>query len=179
MKNIEDSIVTAIEAALADFRATNPTEDIYGVALVRSAVGNHVHLALATEQRLERWAANYSNNLDLEAKKKCLRWANPDDGWYQDTFSRFETASSELAAAIASGDLEEFDDRTSEIICAAISRVIEAGKAGAGVACDITHGEDPQEFVYWASQLNPEEIKRQVEAQFAESQEIEGTIDFG
>lgn len=40
MKNIEDSIVTAIEAALADFRATNPTEDIYGVALVRSAVGN-------------------------------------------------------------------------------------------------------------------------------------------
>ena len=43
----------------------------------------------------------------------------------------------------------------------------------------ITHGEDPQEFVYWATQLNSEEVKQQIAAQFAESQEIEKTIDFG
>jgi len=146
---------------------------------VRSAVGNHVHLAIATEQRLEQCAANYSNNLDFEAKKTWLRWANPDDGWYQDTFSHFETASSELAASIASGDLEEFDDRISEILCAALNRVIESGTAVNGVTYGITHGEDPQEFVYWATQLNSEEVKQQIASQFAESQEIEKTIDFG
>ena len=106
MRNIEDAIVIAVEAALASFRVNNSAEEIYGAALVRSAVGNHVHLPIATEQRFEQCAANYSNNLDFEAKRTWLRWANPDDGWYQDTFSHFETASSELAASIASGELK-------------------------------------------------------------------------
>lgn len=178
MKKIEDAIVSAIECTLADFRTVNPTEDIYGVALVRSAIGNHVHLAIATEQRLQACADNYSNNLELEDKRKWLRWANPDDGWFQDTFSQFETASSELTAAINSGDLEEYDDRTSEILCGAIQRVIESGAAGEGVAFGITHGEDPQEFVYWATYLNPESISQLVESQFAESQELEDAIEF-
>ena len=89
MTHIEDLLTHAIIEGYRKFDAGNPEYQAYGLAVVRNAVGTSFHVAIATEQGLEKIAASYDYGLSEDEKKTWLRWANPDDGWIRGSFDDF------------------------------------------------------------------------------------------
>ena len=176
LKHIVDAIADATRNAINAFGDSHGVESIYAIALIPSSLGEYVHCAIATEERLAARAKTYKNNLDPNSKRLWLRWANPDDGWFQDTHQHFDTACELLSAAIRDGTLSEFDKRIPEMMCDALRIIAESDDAN-GRTYSVTHGEDPQEFVYWASRINDDERMKQLQLEFAASQEAEDKIE--
>lgn len=91
-KTLADRLRRAIIAALGEFRAANPSETPYALALVGGQEGELLY-AVATEQGLLRTVdsyialgyryrgPNWRDRDDREMLSIWLRWENPDDGW--------------------------------------------------------------------------------------------------
>ncbi|MBB3210761.1 uncharacterized protein (DUF2237 family) [Rhodopirellula rubra] len=176
MQHIVDAVADALNNAIHEF-VNAYDETVYAVALVPSSVGYHVHCAIATEERLASCAESYKNNLDSATKQTWLRWANPDDGWFQDTHKHFEAASALLSDAIRGGELSEFDERIVEMLCEALSIVVASDAAMTDAVFSVTHGVEPQEFLYWASKINVDQKLERLQSEFAASQEAESQIE--
>ncbi|MCM8540944.1 MAG: DUF4303 domain-containing protein [Lentisphaeraceae bacterium] len=174
MKNIEQTIISEAKQAINKFKQSFPSEKVYGFALVPSSLGNYVVCAIATEERLTKTAEGYDYPFTLEKKKAWLKWANPDDGWYQDTFDDFKASSKLLETAIETGQLEEYDERVSSIMVNVL-KVLKEEKVLESAIYSLTHAEDPQEFIYWAKQINPE-LAKSLAKDYEVSQEIEDEI---
>ena len=175
MQHIVEAVADATNKAICEF-VNGCDETVYAVALIPSSVGDHVHCAIATEERLVSSAERYKNNLDSTTKQIWLRWANSDDGWFQDTHKYFEAASALLSDAIRDGQLSEFDERVVKMLCEALSIVAESVSANIDAVFSVTHGEEPQEFLHWASRINDRQKVDRLQSEFAASQKAEAQI---
>lgn len=176
-QHIEKAVEKGLKDAVHAYRAQHPDHDIYAIALVPSSLGDWVHGAIATEQGLDKVAESYARDgVPKDVCRNWLRWANPDDGWHQDTASHFEEASKALTAAMEAELLEEFDERISQILIQTLKNL--AGQWGEDLILGLTHGEDPQEYIYWAEQVNAPEHFKKMSAEFKAARELEERYDF-
>ena len=162
---------TAVIAALCEFRSAHPDDTPYGFALIPGQAASYLRYAIATEQGLRRVAADYYTQYgyryeafdwetadDREKLAVYLRWANPDDGWFDGDFpERFqipehlETLVKTGAIATESGDLEEF---CSDEVLASLP-TDPAWQIHNNVIVGVTYGEDPRDFLRTATRSNP------------------------
>ncbi|MBO6514817.1 MAG: DUF4303 domain-containing protein [Phycisphaerales bacterium] len=177
MHEIEQEIFDAMLRSLTEFKASNPTETIYAVALVQSASGRWVHCAIATEERLETCAQGYNAKSSLEMVKTWLRWANPDDGWFQQTFDHFGQSNHLLGAAIDCEKLEAYGDDVIELNCRVLGRLRDEDALKDSVVVGLTHGDDPEAFVFYASQLNPKPLVERLKHEFEAGRAVEAEIE--
>ncbi len=179
-------IVEAMEAGLGNslrqFRSTYPDDPIYGVAMVTSVRGDYVFSAIASERGLERVARSYlamgyrcQGREDLAALRTWLRWANPDDGWYQDTHGCFQATNELLEGGLRDGTLTECDVRVGELARDALRRTIPP-LLGDHVVLATTCGEDPEEFLYWAKETSSPVAADRLAREVAAAREIEEAI---
>ncbi|MCC7492898.1 MAG: DUF4303 domain-containing protein [Fimbriimonadaceae bacterium] len=185
MQNASELNLPAIAAALAAdgtawYQALQPKlrgERVYAFLFELSAVGYAAAAAVATEEGLRRTAEGYLDDFDGDLTRAIasLRWAGPEDGWYQSPERAFRTTNRLLDAAerqelypVYSGDLER-------LALQALQQMDATGLFGTGAAREQvtlgvchTGGDQPAElWLSWLSAVNPPAVVARVRAELA------------
>jgi hypothetical protein len=155
----------AVIAGWREFRERHADETPYALALVGSAGSGWLGYAVATEERLQRIAADYEGRgyryqgwdwEDFDNRERLaawLRWSNPDDGWRLNEFSeRFEVASG-LNDLLKTGALGEDGEDLEEFCTDALASICHAPE-WRGVVVGFTYGEDPRDYLRTATRVN-------------------------
>ena len=72
--------------------------------------------------------------------------------------------------------MSEFDDRITDVFCAALKLVPEREILESDVVLSVTQGEDPQEFVYWSPKINAPALHQKLEREYAITQDVESRL---
>lgn len=175
---------TAVKSILENFYLEHPTDNMYAFALVAPAEGTSISCSIATEQTLSDIAQWYALQ-GYEAKsgdtltilRQLLRWANPDDGWYFYSFQEDEPILTELNKAFDSKIIKMFDGTTEVICIEALRQLDRDGAFGIGeirqqITLGFTYGEDPEDFVKFAAQLNSPDTVWRTQRELKDSYDI-------
>ncbi|HEX4609247.1 MAG TPA: DUF4303 domain-containing protein [Urbifossiella sp.] len=154
--------------------------------------GTHAHAAVATEEGLTRvakkyMAKDYAAGLDdaVPLLRTWLRWAGPEDGWFQGLNSdAFTPASKLLDEAFAAELIKPFDGQLEALAQAALRQLDVVGVFGTGVAreaitlglCYIGGDNSDEEFFAWAEDVNPPTVMQQLRRGIAESRAMSDQI---
>ena len=176
LDQIESALSTELTAFVSAFRAKHD-EEIYGVLIEISREGFSAHGSIATEEGLTRFANECLGSYkgDLSAAKKDLRWAGPENGWYQSDDKAFRTTNAELSIAQKS-KLYDYFDRTLTALCLkTLKSLDENGLFGTGVSrakmvigiCYVGGDNSDEEFLGWAKQVNPKSVYTRLSKELA------------
>ena len=169
-ENYNVDLKNAILNELETFVKNHASDTVYGMAMVMGQLGNYLGLAFATENGLEKISTKYLNHktsnwqeqrlyTDIENLKTWLKWANPDDGWHYVDFSEKHCIDKYL------------EELTKEISAEEINKEIEKNCIQAlqnkefekfDIIFGITYGEDPDDFLRTATQINTLEKVKQL-----------------
>ena len=165
LTEIEDALAAEGAAWVMSFRAAHADERPYAFVFEISEVGYAAGAAIATEEGLDRFAAESAESYggDLRKAKADCRWAGPENGWYQSPDKAFKNTNRLLGVAEATGLYPEYGDTLENLAVAALRRMDAEGCFGEGPARDsllagvcLTGGDNSDEqFVRWAEQANP------------------------
>ena len=172
---IENSLVAEGGAFFRNFQKQNPRETIYGFLFELSGLGYAAAAAIATEESLARFAQECEDDYDgdLERAKDELRWAGPENGWYQSDDKHFRSTNKLLELAEECGLYPEYDGTLEKIALSAIQRMMSDGVFGLPserekVVLGICHtgGDNSEEdFLRWASAVNSPAVIQRLEAE--------------
>lgn len=194
--NRSDFAVVLREAnivGIRDFRSRHPEESIYAFALILGQRGNYLGFAIATEEGLQRVAANYFESgyrykgaswqvIDHHKELAVyLRWSHPDDGWYYEDFSeQFDIAGSfkQLVTQAAFGDdadqLEEFC--TDVLTSLQTDPEWEKLQQSVPIVVGVYEGDNPQDFLRTATRCNSYAVVRRLWGENWRAQESSSRI---
>ena len=182
-KSTKNTTVEEIELSLAnegtafyrDFRKRRSEEEIYAFLFELSAVGYAAAAAIATEEALARFANECLDSYegDLDRAMSDLRWAGPENGWYQSADKQFRGTNKLLETAERAELYPEYDGTLVKIALAALRRMITDGVFGSGgdlektvVGVCHTGGDNSEEdFIKWASMVNAPSVIRRLKAE--------------
>jgi hypothetical protein len=160
----------AVVGALGEFRSQTPSETPYALAVMLGQCGDYLGYAVATEEGLQRVAAQHAANGyryqgekweefdNLERLATWLRWSNPDDGWCCGDFAERHGVAPLLASLVesgefgADGELEEFC--TDVLARLQSDREWLALDASGSIVIGVTSGSDPRDFLRTATRAN-------------------------
>jgi hypothetical protein len=183
--SIREALAAGVRDFLTEFRAAWPGETMYGFLFELPCEGTHAHAAAATEEGLIRVADRYASR-GYRAKtgdtptvlRTWLRWAGPEDGWYQgnDT-NAFLRASQLLDDAFAAGFMKSFDGQLNDLALAALRDLDALGEFGSGAdrervvlgMCYIGGDNSDEEFLGWAKRVNPPAVMKRLRRELTES----------
>ena len=173
MTQLAKQLAIEVLSIVHQFESDHPYDQMYAFALMATAEGTWIGVAIATEQTLETVAQSYlqkgyqaTTGNTLALLHLGLRWANPDDGWYYYDLPEPSSFLEQLQAAFDAHAIEYFDGSTVNICLAALQQLDGNHTFGTGIVREnitlsFTYGEDPRDFVTFAEQLNPTaQIKR-------------------
>jgi hypothetical protein len=172
---IENSLMTEGVAFFRNFRKRNPHETIYAFLIELSGVGYAAAAAIATEESLARFAQECADDYDgdVELAKNELRWAGPENGWYQSDDKHFRNTNQLLELAEESELYPEYNGTLEKIALSAIQRMVTDGVFGSPgerekmvVGICHTGGDNSEEdFLQWASVVNAPAVIQRLEAE--------------
>lgn len=181
----------ALLGAWEEFVHAHTLDQPYALALIGGQVGNYLGYAVATEEGLQRVAAEYETRGyryqgsewetfdNREKLSDWLRWANPDEGWLYGDFSKefqIQEALDQLVAAGQFGeDAEEFEEFCTDALTA-LQQVCEWRPWSDRVALGFTYGEDPRVFLRTATRANPYPLVRKIWAEHCGADELSHRI---
>ena len=174
----------AVKAVLKKFSIEHPNDTMYAFALVAPPEGTYISCAIATEQTLDRVVKSYGemgyvakSGDTLAMLRQELRWANPDDGWYNYSFPENESILLELEQAFNSKRIENFDGTTEAICTDALKKldlehVFGCGEDRNNLAISFTYGEDPEDFLKFSEKLNAPTIVQRIRQELTDSYKV-------
>lgn len=173
MAQLAKQLAIEVLSIVHQFESDHPYDQMYAFALMATAEGTWIGVAIATEQTLETVAQSYlqkgyqaTTGNTLALLHLGLRWANPDDGWYYYDLPEPSSFLEQLQAAFDAHAIEYFDGSTVNICLAALQQLdgnhtFGTGKVRENITLGFTYGEDFKDFVTFAEQLNPAaQVKR-------------------
>lgn len=168
---IRVALVAGVREFLTALGQAQPGETMYGFLFELAPEGTHAEAAAATEEGLLRVVERYvelgymaSEGETATVLRAWLRWAGPEDGWFQGNDNQcFEAANALLDIAIASGFLTPFDDELAGLAIGALRELDAEGCFGTltereqvAIGLCYTGGDNTdEEFLDWAEQVNP------------------------
>jgi hypothetical protein len=175
-----DSIRTALRSSAEKYlrlvAKAHPGETHYAFLFEISCEGFSAHGAVATEEQMARYAENQLAKFrpikspdPLATVRSCFRWAGPEDGWYQQPDSAFDTVNDLLGRAERERLYKLYDGTLNSVCLEVLRDMDQAGLFGAGEQrervvigiCYIGGSNSDEEFLGWAKQVNtPSVIKR-------------------
>lgn len=178
---IKTNLKNAILDELKIFISENPNDKCYGVAIIPGQVGNYLLVAFATEKGLENVAKKYydPNKQTWEEKrlygnienlKIWLKWANPDDGWFDISLTdKYNELNSHLQKFVDESN-ENHIDEIIEKICIETLKEKEFSKMD--MIFGVTYGEDSRDFLRTATMINSYEKNNSLWRDFFHSEEL-------
>jgi hypothetical protein len=189
---IQDALATGAQAFLGNFRSTLPGETMYSFLFELPCEGTHAHAAVATEEGLIRVAEKYAgwgyrakDGDTAVALRTWLRWAGPEDGWFQGgDMDCFVTVSDAVDEAVAAGHMEPFDGQLNTLALAALRAMDARGVFGVGIErdmvvlgmCYIGGDNSDEEFLGWAEEVNPPAVMSRLRREIKESRATDERI---
>lgn len=178
VEDIELALATEGSAFVASFRKRRPTETIYAFLFELSAVGYAADAAIATEEALLRTAEESLDSYDgdLSRALRDLRWAGPEDGWYQSRDRDFRGTNRLLEIAEQTDLYPEYDGTLERLALSALRRMVDGGVFSAegerervvlGV-CHTGGDNSDEDFIAWASLVNSPAVVDRLKAELAE-----------
>lgn len=178
-----DALRAALRAAADRFLAANrkalEEETPYAFLFEVSDQSFHAHGALATEERLARFADGD------EGSAAAFRWGSTEEGgWIQGPDAAFREANALLQRAVKAGLFQLFDeDGAFEGVLVDVLRDLAADGAfgkGAKVAlgvCDIGGPEVPRDLLASVKAANPPAVAKRVQKELRECDRAQGEVD--
>lgn len=168
-----ESLFAGIKAAIAKgtrefltaFRSAWSGESMYAFLYEVNCEGDFIHGAVATEEGLARVAGMYESK-GYRAKtgdtatqlKQWLRWAGPEDGWYQGTdLHCFDDAMRLIDQAMAAELMKQYDGTLNELALQTLSALRSTGVFDSTTVlglCYIGGDNSDEETLEWAEQVN-------------------------
>jgi hypothetical protein len=182
---IMEALAAGVHEFLAEFRAAWPREAMYSFLFELPCEGTHAHAAVATEEGLTRVAEKYaskgygiSDAETLTALRTWLRWAGPEDGWFQGSETHcFDRVSSLLDEAFAAKYMEMFDGQLNDLALATLGDLDVRWVFGSAAErerivlgmCYIGGDNSDEEFLEWAERVNPPAVIERLRHEIDES----------
>lgn len=182
---ILEALASGVHEFLAEFRAAWPGETMYSLLFELPCEGTHAHAAVATEEGLARIAEKYaskgyriSDGETLTALRIWLRWAGPEDGWFQGNETHcFDRVSNLLDEAFAAKYMEMFDGQLNDLALATLRDLDVRGVFGSTAErerivlgmCYIGGDNSDEEFLEWAERVNPPAVIERLRREMDES----------
>lgn len=174
-EEIEQALLAEGTAFYQAFRKRLAKETIYAFLFELSSVGYAAAAAIATEESLKRHAEECADDFDGDTSQAIseLRWAGPEDGWYQSEDKQFRNTNKLLDIAEETELYPEYDGTLEKIALSVVKRMDGEGLFGPPevrekIVLGICHtGGDnsEQDFIKWASDVNPPSVIRRLKAQ--------------
>jgi hypothetical protein len=175
LQEIEDAMLAEGIAFLQAFQKRHAKESMYSFLFELSAVGYAAAAAVATEESLKEHAEQCVDDFDGDVKQAmaALRWAGPEDGWYQSEDKHFRNTNKLLDIAEETELYPEYDGTLEKIALSVIKRMDSDGVFGAPevrekIVIGVCHtGGDNSEndFIKWASSVNSPAVIKYLKAQ--------------
>lgn len=174
-EEIENALLAEAISFYQAFQKRHAKEAIYAFLLELSSVGYAAAAAIATEESLTRHAEECADDFegDLPQAISELRWAGPEDGWYQSEDKQFRNANKLLEIAEETELYAEYDGTLEKIALSVIKRMDAEGLFGPpevrekmvlGI-CHTGGDNSEQDFIKWASDVNPPAVLKRLKAQ--------------
>lgn len=121
----------------------------------------------------------------MAALRTWLRWAGPEDGWYQGLETEaFVPTSQHLDEAVAAGWMELYDGQLETQALAALRQLDAEGVFGRGAnrevvvlgLCYIGGDNSDEDFLAWAEQVNPPVVMERLIREIGESRAMSDRI---
>ncbi|QDU23824.1 DUF4303 domain-containing protein [Urbifossiella limnaea] len=189
---IRDSLASGAKTFLAEFRAAWPNETMYSFLFELPPEGSYACAAAATEEGLTRVvkkyaAKGYAAGLKdaTAALQKWLRWAGPEDGWFQGLNSdAFVPTSKLLDEAFAAEWIKPFDGQLESLAQSALRHLDTEGVFGTGEGreavvlgvCNIGGDNSDEDFFAWAEEVNPPTVMQRLRREVLESRSMSDRI---
>lgn len=183
-----EAICSALRSSAEDYlrrvAKAHPSETMYAFLLEISCEGFSVHGAVATEEALGRHSQNQLEKVrpirtpdPLATLRSCLRWAGPEDGWYQQPDTAFDPVNRLLSRAETEALYEMYDGSLHELCIQTLRAMDEAGLFGTGEArervvigiCNIGGDNSDEEFLGWAKQVNSLRVMKRLRQELKQS----------
>jgi hypothetical protein len=188
-----DALRRQVVADLRLFRAEHPGETVYAYGLLGGLAAPAVGSVVATEEGLQRVAAQYRQRgyryrLFGEVRRAAvgelavwLRWANPDDGWYFRGLPGWDRVQAGLVELVEQGGLgergEEFEEFCTDVLASLRDAPSWQDEMARGpVIVGLTYGEDPRDFLRTATRANPYPLVKQLWAETWNAEELRSRI---
>ncbi len=175
LQEIEEAMLAEGVAFLQSFQKRHSGESVYAFLFEVSAVGYAAAAAIATEEALAKHAEECIDdfNGDVEQARAELRWAGPEDGWYQSEDKHFRNTNKLLDLAEDIELYPEYDGTLEKVALSVIKRMDSEGLFGAAdlrkkILVGICHtGGDnsEQDFIKWAASVNPPAVIKRLKTQ--------------
>jgi hypothetical protein len=168
--------------AMHDFRNDRSRETPYAFALIGGQSRDYVGYAVATEEGLRRVTESYfamgyrsgdagDSDIDMDDQYQDLaawvRWANPDDGWYQHPLPGSGELGALMRTLVFADGFDDngysFEEFSVDVIARLQAEPTWRAAVGTGkVVLGFTYGEDPRDFLRSATRVNPYPIVRRL-----------------
>jgi hypothetical protein len=184
IEEIYSAVRDAAERYLAAIAATHPDETLYAFLFEISCEGFSVHGAVATEEGIARYAQAQLPRVRVTGKLEPLatvtlgmRWAGPEDGWYQQPDATFDVANELLRRAETESLYQAYDGSLNNLCLQVLRDLDNAHLFGSGQSrenvvigiCYIGGDNSDEEFLAWAKKVNSPSIIKRLEREIEES----------